>query len=288
MGAKHEKSSRDAAVVIPARIRLFSEELSRVMDGWRHLDCDVRVDGELVAELLGKIGERLVFVHHLVGSKEEVTLGALRHVSRARTDARLLAPQFAVPVDIEPLVVVITEGKTKWMLKRLQALCPDPLTVFAERRFSSVGRRARFLEELTPATVVVAPPSSPAEAAPKQLEESVESVPAWDAVIARVDRIDPGLERTGGESEMRWSWGGETLCCIAVDLDGHFVGRIGPDGVQHNLGTRRAVEVFFDWVLAHHLELLEGGEDERLRDVELMPHPSEPLLTPEELAAFQE
>ena len=46
--------------------------------------------------------------------------------------------------------------------------------------------------------------------------------------------------------------------------------------------------MFLDWVLTHYLELVEGVDGEGLRRVELMPHPSEPLLTPEEIAAFQE
>ena len=105
-------------------------------------------------------------------------------------------------------------------------------------------------------------------------------------VIARMDRIDPELERTRRENEMRWKWREETLCSIAVGPDRELTGRIGTDGVQHTLGTGRALEVFLDWVLAQHLTLIEEGEG--LRNVELIPHPSEPLLTPEEIAAFQE
>ena len=119
-------------------------------------------------------------------------------------------------------------------------------------------------------------------------KESAELAPAWDAVIARLDRIDSELERTGEEDEMRWSLEGETLCCISIGVDGHLAGRIGMDGVQQTLSTQRALEVFLDWVLSHYLELVEDGEEEGLRSVELLPHPSEPLLSPEEIAAFQE
>jgi len=286
MGEK-KKTSQTTAPAMPARIRHFSEELSCVLEGWQYLDSEVRVDGELVAELLGKIGTRLVFVHHVVGSKEEVVLDALKHVSRAGVDAQHLARQFEVPVGVAPLVVVITEGKTKGLLKRLEALCPDPLTLFAERRLSSTRGRARFLEALTPTGGIVSPPA-PVEASSDQQRESAQSVPAWDEAIARVDRIDPELERAEGEGEMSWSWRGETLCCIVAGPDGHLIGRIGTEGVQQSLSTGHALEVFLDWVLTHYLELVEGVDGEGLRRVELMPHPSEPLLTPEEIAAFQE
>lgn len=287
MSAKKE-ITKDATPVMQDRIRRFSEELSGVWEGWQCVDSDVHVDGVLVAELLGKLGSRLVLVHHLVGSKEEVVMGALKRVSRAGADARCLARKYAAGVDVAPLVVVITEGKTKGLLKRLEALCPDPLTLFAERRLSSAGGRARFLEELTPLGEVGVRSETPVEVVEEQGKEAAQAFPAWDEVVERVDRIDSMLERTGGENEMRWTYAEEDLCCIAFDLDGNLVGRIGTDGVQHTLGTGRALEVFLDWVLARHLELVEAGKDEGLRSVELMPHPSEPLLTPEEVAAFLE
>jgi hypothetical protein len=285
MAAK-KKRAVEAPVALPERVQRFSEELSRVLEGWEYLDSELRVDGELLAELLGKIGTRLVFVHHIVGSKEEVVLAALKQVSRAGADARRLARQFELPVEVAPLVVVITEGKTKGLLKRLGAICPDPLVLFAERRLSSTAGRVRFLEELTPTGEVATRREAPVVVARGEEGEASPSNPNWDEVIARVDRIDTALERTEEEGEVRWTWGEESLCCIAVGLDGQLIGRIGTEGIQHTLGAGRSLEVFLDWVLAHHLELVEGGEG--LRNVDLMPHRSEPLLTPEEIAAFQE
>jgi len=291
MAAK-KKTTKDAAVEMPARVQHFNEELSSFLEGWQCVDSDVRVDGELVAELMGRIGERLVFVHHLSGPKAEVIDEALKHISCAASDARRLARQYEAAVEVQPLVVIIVEGKAKGLLQRLEVLCPDSLRLFVERRLSTAGRRARFLEELTPA---VAPPTTKSvgeeESIPARGAEPLERPPAalaWDEVIARLDRLDPGLERVEEEGEMRWSQGGEVLCCVAFDLEGHLVGRIGTDGVQQSLSSDRALEVFLDWVLAHHIELTDGEEQEGLRHVELLPHPSEPLLTPEELAAFLE
>ena len=116
----------------------------------------------------------------------------------------------------------------------------------------------------------------------------MKDVPGWERVLDRMDRIDPALERSGGGDEMSWSWEGETLCCVGVDLEGQLVGRIGKEGVQQTIENDQALEVFLDWVLAHLLELTEGESGEDLRSVELMPHPSEPLLTPEEIAAFMD
>jgi hypothetical protein len=287
MATKREKT-REPAVVIPARVQRFSEELSGFLEGWRYVDSDVRVDGELVAELIGRIEDRLVFVHHLTGKKAEIVGETLKRVSSAESNARRLARQYRSGVGVHPLVVVIVEGKTKGLTQQLGALCPDPVMLFAERRLVTAGRRARFLEELTPALIPSAPLSREKEAlAPEVFEESL-ARSAWDKVIARVDRIDSRLERVEGEDEVRWMYGDEALCCVAFDSDAHLFGRIGTDGVQHSLGSDRSLEVFLDWVLAHHIELTEAEDREGLRDVELMPHPSEPLLTPEELAAFQE
>jgi len=287
MSAK-EEITKAAEHAMPARIKRFSEELSGVLEGWQYVDSDVRVDGTLVAELLGRIGERLVLVHHLVGTREEVTKAALKHLTRAGSDARRLGRKYEAGVGVPPLVVVITEGKTKGLVKQLSALCPDPLALFAERRLSSAGRRVRFLEELAPAVGADARTTRSIESPPSDQGEARSEVPGWERVLDRMDRIDPALERTGADDEMRWSWEGETLCCVALDPGGELIGRIGTEGVQHTLGSDRALEVFLDWVLAHHLELTEGRGEEALRDVELMPHPSEPLLTPEELAAFQD
>jgi hypothetical protein len=284
MASKGEKTM-DVAPVIPARVQRFSEELSGFLEGWRYVDSDVRVDGELVAELIGRIGERLVFVHHLTEKKAEVIVETMKRVSRAANDARRLARQYRSGVETPPLIAIIVEGKTKGLSEQLGALCPDPVMLFAERRLSTAGRRARFLEELTPAA---APSESLSHETEVLTTERPLLRPDWDKVVARLDRIDPGLERVGGEDEARWMHGAEVLCCVALDLEGHLIGRIGTDGVQHSLGSDRSLEVFLDWVLAHHIELTEREEQDGLRDVELMPHPSEPLLTPEEMAAFQE
>ena len=290
MAAK-KKTTKDAVAEMPARVKHFSEELTNFFEDWRYVDSDIRVDGELVAELMGRVGERLVFVHHLSGAKAEVISEALKRISSAAADARRLGRQYAIDGEVPPLVVIIVEGKTKGLLQRLQALCPDPLRLFVERRLATAGRRARFLEELTPAAAPPATrPVGEAEPASADGEASLERLqaPSWDEVIARLDRLDTGLEKVESEGEVRWSEGGEVLCCVALDLEGQVVGKIGTDGIQHSLGSDRAIEVFLDWVLARHIELSDGEEGEGLRHVELLPHPSEPLLTPEELAAFQE
>jgi hypothetical protein len=285
------KPSEVSGTVLSDRLRQFSEELTGVLPGWTYLDSELRVDGEPVAAILGKIGERLVLVHHIVGSKEEVVLAALEQVSRADADARRLARPFELPVDVAPLVVVITEGKVKGIVRRLKSLCPEPLMLFADRRFSSAAGRARFLEELTPRGVVAPGLEEALGALMTGAQKTVESArPAAGLaeVIARVERIDPALIRCGAEGDVSWSLEGEVLCSVALGEGGAVVGRIGVGGVLHAVGAGQALEVFLDWVLARYLELVEGGEEEELRSVELMPHPSEPLLTPEEIAAFQD
>ena len=280
---KEQRVEREAGSQTQANAHL--DELARVIKGWRHLASDVRVDGDRVALLLGEVAGRLVFVHHLVGSKEEVVRGALRSVSRAEIEAQRLGGQFSIDEAAAPLVVVITEGKTQGLLRQLSALCPEPLLLLAERRLTSAEGNARFLEVLTPQgeartalTGGEAAPLSPTPQSSKDLEE----------VVARVDRIDPELQRDQSGEEVRWSWSGEALCSIERGRDGKLLGRIGEEGVPHDLGPDQSVEIFLDWVLARHLELLESVEGDTLREVELMPHSSEPLLTPEEIAAFQE
>jgi len=288
MATKGEKT-REVTPVMSVRAQRFSEELSGLLEGWRYVDSDVRVDGELVAELVGRVAERLVFVHHLTGKKSEIIAEAMKRVSSAAKDARRLARQYRAGVDAPPLVLIIVEGKTKGLAQQLGALCPDPVMLFAERRLATAGRRARFLEELTPPSAPSPPQPQETEArAQERAPETSPARPTWDGVIARLDRIDSRLERVGAEDEARWMHGDEVLTCVALDADGNMFGRIGTDGVQHSLSSDRALEVFLDWVLAHHVELCEAQEGEGLRDVELMPHPSEPLLTPEEMAAFQD
>ena len=283
MGSKNkdQKTGRESST----QVSVHSEELARIITGWRHLASDVRVDGDHVALLLGEAVGRLVFVHHLVGSKEEVVRGALRAVSRAELEAQRLGGQFSVEESAAPLVVVITEGKTQGLLRQLSALCPDPLLLLAERRLTTAEANTCFLEVLTPQDV--------ARTALVENEAALQTLSSQhsknlEEVAARVDRIDPELKREARGEEIYWSWCGEALCSIGRDLDGKLVGRIGDEGVPHDLRADQSVEVFLDWVLARHLELTELIEGVALKDVELMPHSSEPLLTPEEIAAFQE
>ena len=282
MGKKSKGQRVEGAAQMSGRL----EELARVIKGWQHLASDVRVDGDRVASLIGEVRGRLVFVHHLVGSKEEVIRASLRCVSNAPFEAKRLGAQFSADEAAAPLVVVITEGKTQGLLKQLSALCPEHLLLLAERRLTTAEGDKRFLEVLTP-EVVAAPASHDVAHMPKDRSAQL---PALDLeeFAARVDRIDPELECGAHGDGLYWSWGGENLCSIERDPDGQLVGRIGEEGVPHELRPDQSLEIFLDWVLARHLELLEPGGADALREVELMPHSSEPLLTPEEIAAFQE
>lgn len=283
MGSKNkdQRTERESSTQASAHL----SELTRIIKGWRHLASDVRVDGDRVALLLGEAAGRLVFVHQLVGSKEEVVRGALRAVSQAGLDAQRLGGQFAVDESAAPLVVVITEGKTQGLLKQLRALCPEPLLLLAERRLTTAEANTRFLEVLAPQaelrTVPVESEAVQQAPRPQRAKDSRE-------VAARVDRIDSELRREARGEEISWSWCGETLCSIGRGVERELVGRIGEEGIPHDLSSAQSVEIFLDWVLAHHLELIESVGGDALKDVELMPHSSEPLLTPEEIAAFQE
>ena len=282
MGKKSKGQLTEGADQMSGRL----EELARVIKGWRHLASDVRVDGDRVAALLGEAGGRLVFVHHILGSKEEVIRAALRCVSSAPFEAKRLAAQFSVDEAAAPLVAVVTEGKTQGLLKQLSALCPEPLVLLAERRLTTAEGDKRFLEVLTPALAVT---PAPLEVAgfPKERGAQLSAL-HLEEFAARVDRIDPELERSARADGLFWSWDGQNLCSIEQGPEGQLVGRIGEDGVPHELRPDQSIEIFLDWVLARHLELQEPVKAEALREVELMPHSSEPLLTPEEIAAFQE
>lgn len=282
MGKKSKGQLTEGADQMSGRL----EELARVIKGWRHLASDVRVDGDRVAALLGEAGGRLVFVHHILGSKEEVIRATLRCVSSAPFEAKRLAAQFSVDEAAAPLVAVVTEGKTQGLLKQLSALCPEPLVLLAERRLTTAEGDKRFLEVLTPALAVT---PAPLEVAgfPKERGAQLSAL-HLEEFAARVDRIDPELERSARADGLFWSWDGQNLCSIEQGPEGQLVGRIGEDGVPHELRPDQSIEIFLDWVLARHLELLEPVKAEALREVELMPHSSEPLLTPEEIAAFQE
>ena len=234
----------------------------------------------------------MVFVHALKGSKREVLSEVMVRLTIAREDARRLWRLYRTDALTPPLLVIVLEGKTKGLLRQLDSLCPDPVLPFAERHLQAVGRTTRFFEELVPAQGSHAAPEGEADApdpasAPVAADDAPTG-PSWEEVVARIDRIDSRLERREEGGDARWVSEGHVLCSVSVDPEGQVFGRLGTDGVQHSLRTGRGLEVFLDWVLAHLLEESERGEDEGLRDVELMPHPSEPLLTPEELAAFQE
>ena len=291
MGSSSEKK-KAARVEMSERSQRYSEELSSLLPGWRYVDSEVRIDGELVAELIGRVGERMVFVHALKGRKAEVIGEVMVRLSKAATDARRLAREYRTSAETPPLIILIVQGKTRGLLRGLGSLCPDPVLPFAERRLQTAGREARFLEELFPLesapSVLEREASTPEEETASAVEESAQAGPGRDEVAARLDRIDSKLERVDEGGESHWLHDGEVLCSVSQDAEGKLIGRLGTDGLQHSLRSARGLEVFLDWVLAHLVELGDAGEREGLRDVELMPHPSEPLLTPEELAAFQE
>ena len=103
----------------------------------------------------------------------------------------------------------------------------------------------------------------------------------------RIQRMDDAIDCTASEQSLSWNLGSDALCRLELAEAG-LQGGV-PGGSHCSIATTREAESFLERVLAHFVDLIDagpgsedpdsGGGDSHRPDV---------LLTPEELAAFEQ
>jgi hypothetical protein len=103
-------------------------------------------------------------------------------------------------------------------------------------------------------------------------------------LLARMGRIDEGLEARATREGMTWLLGGGAVCDVRVD-EGRLVARTLPEGEARRLEDLADLDAFLAAVLEGYLQQLPDVAPRR--NGGSAPEWGEPLLTPEELAEFR-
>jgi hypothetical protein len=106
--------------------------------------------------------------------------------------------------------------------------------------------------------------------------------PGAELLLARLARLDPGVERAIGPNAIEWGCDGRPLCSIAV-AGGGLEGALASSRRPEPIRDRASAETFLDQVVGEHIAHLavETGAGR-------LGTGREPLLTPEEIAAFHD
>ncbi|MFT7479335.1 MAG: hypothetical protein ACI80N_002629 [Gammaproteobacteria bacterium] len=291
----------------------LERELAGVIRDFEIVDRDLVVGDSLSIDWLGFDGEgALVLVLWTAGEGGRVVLDLLDALAFVRTHLDVLARHWHLaapeapgadggPVPIDDTAhtpvraVCLAEHFDTEALQRLSVWGSAELDLFEVRTVRSERGEGAYL---VPAR---GPAGEPGAAAVRA--SFFDGVPEQfhvlgRAFIERMSRVDEGVKLVEGEGAADWFYRGQRLGALRageVRLEASLAGSTTPQGV---LGEGD-VDDFVDRVLARLVELsddLTGDDDDlaeiddgdELEQVELIPMDSEPLLTPEEIAAFHD
>ncbi|MBM3988793.1 MAG: hypothetical protein FJ294_12650 [Planctomycetes bacterium] len=230
---------------------------------------------------------RLVLVLCLepeAGDAAALALDALAF-ARARSTAlvkHLNAPRLRTP--LAAVVWVVARGFGADERVRLARLEPGAVRMFECVCIESQRSVGEYLLEVSAASetapsATVAPaatsPSAPLAGLPQPLRELAESV------IRRVEHLDDDLDATRTPDHIAWRFQDELVCSVSL-MGGELAGAVPGGDFDGAIAGPSDVERFLGAAVQRYLAVLGHG------DLIAVPRPSTPapLLTPEELAAF--
>jgi len=270
--------------------------LREALPGLELVDRDLEVGAERRADLVGVDGDgRAVAVLLVDGGDEQAPLVALDAFAwLARHRALLAAHLESARLDpgLEPLVVLVAERFEDRQLERLAGLsraavrCLELRTVTSQR-----GERTYLVPAPFPFGEGDALDPEGTHALLRAL--SPEAAALAEGLLRRLDRVDDELERAADGHGVVWSLADQRLCGLRAAR-----------GMLHGSVGRRAgapihssadAEDFVERVMRYFARWLgvpaEGGAVADEDDAEPAPDafdPAAPMLTAEEIAAFQE
>lgn len=267
--------------------------LSNSIEGLTILDRELAFEGVGRVDFAGIDGRgRLVLVALLDDSPETASIEALDLAVIAKRHGGLIMHHLGLPPlpsASSPLCVLVAESLDARLLDRL-ALLPQEFEVFTLQSLVSERGRQTYL---VPAVVHGSCSSAPEEEAVEILspEEFIVSLDtpsreAAEVLVARMERMDSEFDVIFTPSGGRWAFGGREFLRVERRNE-RIIGRVLPGGRPVVLDGTPAVEGLIEEAFSAYVRLL-GLFDENEEAYQVPSVSSEPLLSAEEIAAFQE
>lgn len=274
---------------LAALVRGLETALVETFPRVRVVERALSLPGEGAADLVA-IDEsgRIVLVLVVDGQAEETCLVALDLLAHARANLKLLARHLDDPLvrtDLQPRVFLVSESFAERSKSRLGAVSSERLLLLEIRALETARGKAAYLVPLDPPTPTVEPPAAAIEDFLAGL--STEGRAIAGELVRRLGRLDRGLECAVAREEVHWRHQGRALCTVR-HVEGRLEGLLPEQGRPLVLAGANEVEVFLERGLERYLELARDGTAEDLPAVERGPPLNGPILTQEELRAFQE
>lgn len=277
----------------PHALQALEAGLSLSIEGLTILDRELAFDGLGRIDFAGIDAEgRLVLILLLDDDADKASLESLDLAVIAEDHRGLIARHLGVPDKSEcgaARCVLVAESIDSRLNKRL-ALLRGSFEMFELQSLASERGSQTYL---VPARCVESEGAS--SKAPEVEEVSAEeflvdlntaSRDAAEVLLARMHRMDSEFSviftATGG----RWAFNGRELLCVERKSEG-LIGRVLPAGRPVILDDVSAVEGIVEEAFSAYVLLLGLFDD--IEDAYPVPAPSsEPLLSAEEIAAFQD
>lgn len=232
--------------------------------------------------LLDELGRALI-VLVVEGRGDDTVLAAIDALSFARRSGDALArPNRALlPREITARVALVAETFSTRVLEALSLLPERELLLFEPRRTSSEGGARTRLARVDPAPARTPNPSAGRDSFLDAVPAALRSTA--DLLLRRLTRVDAEIELAFTDSSAAVRCRERELCSL-TPRDGNLQGEIPALDRRVQLRGLDDADLFLDEVLRQHLADLEKD----LPALEFSPRTQaeEPLLTPEEIAAF--
>ncbi len=271
-------------------VRGLEIALARPFPGVRVIERDLRLPGGAQADLVA-IDEtgRIVLVRVSDGLAEETCLAALDLLAHARAHLKLLASHLKDPqarADLEPRLFLVAEAFSEQLKSRLAPLMADRVLLLEIRELSSASGSVSYLVPLDPPPLASEPRAALVEDFLIALGPDARRLAA--SAVRRIGRLDHALECSVFPLEVRWRLDARLLASLRR-IGTRLEGRVSSHADPVEIADGAALEVFVERTLEAYLELAgrpgEDGED--LPEVDIRPATDGPVLTAEEIRAFQ-
>lgn len=251
------------------------------------VDRDLSVGRERSLQLAAVDGGgRLLIVLIVDEPSDEVALLALDALAFARRNVVVLAGHFRcarLRPELAPLLVVVARRFDETFAGRLGALDPRCVRAFELRRVVSARGSADYLAEIDPAG---AAPHRERAAEPAGFLEALDAAhrELGELLLRRIARLDHELEAVRRGGGIDWRLHDDLVCSVSA-RDGAIAGQVPGHPPLSGIGTRGEAEHFLAGAVQRYLALARGKPAASARVQGEFGR--EPLLTPEELAAFE-
>lgn len=268
----------DRDLELPALSGASARRLVEIVaaDGAGHLILALEVDGESEETLLAAVDA-------LCLTRAQFDLLA-RHLSRSRLDEGEL--ERARLEQREPLVVLVSRSFSTRVIARLALLAAGELQLFEIASIKSANRAGAYLVPIDRHTI-------PARRSTRTSADFIAELPVSQRAVAElaiklISRIDCDLACEVASGVVQWSFDRQPLCSL-VARAGRLEGGRAFQETRIALRSPSDVEEFVDGVLREHLHMLVG-DDSSAPDAGIAAdlRGREPILTPEEIAAFRD